>query len=161
MSDTIQFGKFVSMTYVIADSDGQILEQNDIPVSYIFGGEMELLGGVDRALRGKKQGDRVEIDISAAEAGFGEHDPDLTFTDDIENVPPEFRQLGAEVQMQNDQGDVKSFFVTHMGNGKLTVDGNHPLAGKDLKLTVDIKEVRDATPEDSMSAGGGGSCSIN
>ncbi|QFY89286.1 peptidylprolyl isomerase [Magnetovirga frankeli] len=160
MSDSIQFGKFVSMTYVIADDQGNVLEQNDIPVSYVFGGEMELLGGVDRALRGKQAGDRVEIDISAADAGFGEHDPNLTFTDDIENVPEEFRQLGAEVQMQNDQGDVKSFFVTRIENGKLTVDGNHPLAGKNLKLTVDIKEVRDATPEDQQTASGA-SCQIN
>jgi FKBP-type peptidyl-prolyl cis-trans isomerase SlyD len=160
MTEIITNGKFVSLTYVIADVDGNILEQNDIPVSYVYGGEMELLGGVDRVLRGKQVGERVEIDVSAVDAGFGDHDPNLTFTDDIDNVPPEFRQLGAEVQMQNDQGDVKSFFVTKMENGKLTVDGNHPLAGKALKLTIDIKEIRDSTPDDRVSASGA-SCSIN
>jgi FKBP-type peptidyl-prolyl cis-trans isomerase SlyD len=87
------------------------------------------------------------------EDGFGEYNPDLTFTDDIDNVPHEFRQLGAEVQMQNDAGEVKSFYVTKIENGRLTVDGNHPMAGKSLKVRVKIVEVRDATKEDAMQVG--------
>ncbi len=93
------------------------------------------------------------------EDGFGSHDPALTFVDDIDNVPPQFRKVGAEVQMQNDEGEVKSFFVRKIENGKLTVDGNHPLAGKTLKIRVEIKEVREATPADYENSGG--SCSIN
>lgn len=151
MIEKIKPGKFVSFTYVISDTQGNILEQNDIPVSYVYGGDMELLGGMDRALRGKQAGDRVEFDVPPGQ-GFGEHDPDLTFTDDLENVPPEFRFLGAEVQMQNDQGEVKSFFVTKIENGKLTVDGNHPLAGRDLKVSIEVKEVRDATAEDMQTS---------
>lgn len=152
MSETIKPGKFVSMTYVISDTDGHILEQNDIPVGYVYGGDMELLGGMDRALRGKAAGDRVEFTVPPGQ-GFGEHDPELTFTDDLDNVPPEFRFLGAEVQMQNEQGETKSFFVTKIEDGKLTVDGNHPLAGRSLKVNLEVKEVRDATPEDSQTAG--------
>ncbi|MBA1329906.1 peptidylprolyl isomerase, partial [Candidatus Endoriftia persephone str. Guaymas] len=79
--------------------------------------------------------------------------PTLTFTDDLENVPPEFRKLGAEVQMQNSEGETKSFFVTKIEDGKLTVDGNHPLAGKRLLVKVKILEVRDATREDAQSIG--------
>ena len=93
------------------------------------------------------------------EDGFGPHDPDLTFTDDLENVPPQFRHLGAEVQMQNESGEAKIFYVTHIENGKLTVDGNHPLAGKRLHVSVHILEVRDATIEDMAPAGGG--CKLN
>jgi FKBP-type peptidyl-prolyl cis-trans isomerase SlyD len=50
--------------------------------------------------------------------------------------------------MQNDDGEVKSFFVTKIEKGKLTVDGNHPMAGKTLRVNVKILEVRDATEED-------------
>ncbi|MES9833451.1 MAG: FKBP-type peptidyl-prolyl cis-trans isomerase [Candidatus Thiodiazotropha sp. LLP2] len=150
--EVIQTGKFVSLTYAILDKDGNVLEQSDLPVSYIHGGETELIGGMDRAVAGKAQGEEVTMTI-APEDGFGEYDPNLTFTDDLENVPPEFRQLGAEVQMQNEAGDVKSFYVTKIENGSLTVDGNHPLAGKSLKVRVKILEVRDATQEDTLQTG--------
>ncbi len=146
-STEIKPGKYVSLTYTISDTDGNLMEQNDIPVSYIHGGDSELIGGMDRAVIGKCEGDRVEMTLSADD-GFGPHDPNLTFTDDLENVPPQFRQVGAEVQMQNDEGEVKTFYVSRIEDGKLTVDGNHPLAGKALKVSVKILEVRDATVED-------------
>lgn len=151
MTEKIKPGSFVSLTYVISDTEGTILEQNDIPVGYVYGGDMELLGGMDRALRGKQVGDRVEFDVPP-DQGFGPHDPDLTFTDDLENVPDEFRFLGAEVQMQNDQGEVKSFFVTRIENGTLTLDGNHPLAGRNLRVNLEVKEVRKATAEDMQTS---------
>jgi FKBP-type peptidyl-prolyl cis-trans isomerase SlyD len=113
---------------------------------------------MDKAVAGKSVGDQVEV-IVEPDDGFGAHDPNLTFTDDIANVPEQFRYLGAEVQMQNSEGDVKSFYVTRIEDGKLTVDGNHPLAGKNLKVNVTILEVREATPEDMAPSGG--SCSIN
>ncbi len=157
-SEIIKPGKYVSLTYHISDLDGNTLEQNDIPVNYIHGGETELIGSMDKVVSGKTVGDVVDMMVPP-EDGFGEHDPDLTFTDDLDNVPPEFRQLGAEVQMQGENGEVKTFYVVHMDDKKLTVDGNHPLAGKTLKVTVKILEVRDATIDD-MSPDAG-SCSIN
>ncbi|MBU0500674.1 MAG: FKBP-type peptidyl-prolyl cis-trans isomerase [Gammaproteobacteria bacterium] len=160
MSDVIKSGKFVSLTYSICDTQGNVLEQNDIPVSYIHGGDMELIGGMDMAVEGKKPGDRVEFSVPPG-AAFGKHDQDLVFTDDIGNVPPQFRYLGAEVQMQNDQGDVKSFYVTRIEDDRLTVDGNHPLAGKTLIVSVNVREVRDATKEDVMALSSAGQCSIN
>ncbi len=153
-------GKYVSLTYSIADDAGNILEQTDLPVGYIHGGHTELIGGMDAAVSGKCAGDQVDLLLSP-EDGFGPHDPDLTFTDSIDNVPPEFRFVGAEVQMQNAQGDVKTFVVTQIGGGSLTVDGNHPLAGKVLKVHVRIQEVRDPTPDElgqdgSVARPGGG-----
>lgn len=154
MSSTmIKPGKYVSLTYTISDSDGNLMEQNDIPVSYIHGGESELIGGMDRAVLGKCVGDKVEMTLSAND-GFGPHDPDLTFTDNLDNVPPQFRHVGAEVQMQNDEGEIKTFYVSKIENGKLTVDGNHPLAGKALIVSVNILEVRDATVEDMSPTSG-------
>jgi FKBP-type peptidyl-prolyl cis-trans isomerase SlyD len=158
---TIRPGKFVSLTYSIIDEQGQVVEQSDLPVSYIYGGETEMIGGMDTAMAGKKAGDSVQLTVSP-EQGFGHHDPDLTFTDDLENVPPEFRRIGAEVPMQNEGGEVKTFYVTKIDNGRLTVDGNHPLAGKRLKVTVRILEVRDATQDDMLHlTPAGGAPTIN
>jgi len=144
---SVRPGKFVSLTYTMCDAEGNVVERSDLPVSYIHGGSTELIGGMDRALAGKRVGDEVEISVPAGDA-FGPHDPSLTFTDDLANVPPQFRFLGAEVQMQNEAGDVKTFYVTRIEDGRLTVDGNHPLAGKPLQVRMTVREIRDPTPEE-------------
>lgn len=145
--EVIQAGKFVSLTYRICDTEGRVLEHNDLPVSYIQGGPRALIGGLEKAVLGKSPGDEVEVLLPPQDA-FGFHDPRLTFVDEIENVPVQFRRVGAEVEMQNEAGEVKIFYVTRIENGTLTVDGNHPFAGKTLKVTVRILEVRDATATD-------------
>lgn len=151
-SDIITYGKLVTLTYSISDEQGRLMEQSDLPMTYVFGGDTELLGGADKAMLGKCAGDAVEVTVPP-EQGFGERSPELTFTDDLENVPPEYRRIGAEVEMRNDAGESKTFYVTRIEDGKLTVDGNHPLAGKTLKLSIRILDVRDATSEDAMMSG--------
>jgi len=152
MSDEIiKPGKYVALTYSIVDDQGNVVEQHDVPLGFVYGSDTELIGGMDRAVVGKRVGDEVEVSVSP-EHGFGEHDPNLTFTDDLANVPPQFRQIGAEVQMQNDKGESKVFYVTRIEDDKVTIDGNHPLAGKDLTVRVTITEVRDARAgEDEVS----------
>ncbi len=145
-------GKYVSLTYSISDENGHVVEQNDLPVGYVFGGDSELIGGMDEALRGKQPGDKVVVEVPAEKA-FGPHDPELTFVDDIANVPEQFRFVGAEVTMANDAGETKTFHVSKIENGKVTIDGNHPLAGKTLNVAVNILDVRDPTPEDFANAG--------
>ena len=152
----ISAGKLVALTYRIEDGQGNVLEQTDIPVSYIHGGQTELIGGMDAAVDGRRAGDAVEL-ILGPDQGFGRHDPDLIFTDDLENVPPEFRFVGAEVQMENEAGETRQFHVTRIDDGKLTLDGNHPLAGKTLRVHVRIDEVREPThAELTADLGGGG-----
>lgn len=153
MSDEIiKPGKYVALTYAIVDDKGEVVEQHDVPLGFVYGSDTELIGSMDKAVIGKKAGDEVEVKVSP-EQGFGDHDPNLTFTDDIENVPPQFRQIGAEVQMQNDEGETKTFYVSRIANGKVTVDGNHPLAGKNLTVRVTITEVRDARPGEEQISG--------
>lgn len=152
IDQAIKNGKLVSLVYSICDRSGNVLEQSDLPVKYIHGGHNELIGGMDKAVAGKRVGDFVELDLDPGQ-GFGSHDPDLTFTDSIENVPPQFRHVGAEVQMQNESGEVRTFYVTSIQGDQLTVDGNHPFAGKDLRVKVQIKEVRDATKEELAQDG--------
>jgi FKBP-type peptidyl-prolyl cis-trans isomerase SlyD len=150
--ETIQPGKYVALTYTIEDEQGQVVEQHDMPLGFVYGSDTELIGGMDEAVAGKRAGDQVEVGVPP-EQGFGARDPSLTFTDAIDNVPPQFRQVGAEVQMQNDQGETKSFFVTRIEDGQVTVDGNHPLAGKQLIVRVTITEVRDARPGEEQVSG--------
>jgi len=149
---TIKNGKLVSLTYSICDQSGGVLEQSDLPVSYIHGGHTELIGGMDRAVAGKCAGDRVRLELGP-DQGMGPYDPNLTSTDAVENVPPQFHHVGAEVQMQSESGDVKTFYVTKIEDGRLTVDSNHSLASKDLQVRIEINEVRDPTEQELMQDG--------
>jgi FKBP-type peptidyl-prolyl cis-trans isomerase SlyD len=152
MSERIAPAKLVTLTYRITDTEGLVLEQNDMPVSYLHGGYSDMFGKVERALEGKAAGDVVEVTLNPDE-GFGDHNPDLTFTDDLDNVPPEFRRIGAEVEMQNEAGDARTFIVTRIENGQLTVDCNHPFAGKTVCFRIEILSVRDATADELREAG--------
>ena len=139
--------KVVTFTYSILDESGEILEQSDIPINYVHGGKHDLFEKVEQALEGSAVGDTVEVTLTPEE-GFGKHDPKLTYTDDLENVPPEFQHIGAEVEMQNEQGDSMKFTVISIENGKLTVDGNHPMAGQAITFHISVSGIRDATPEE-------------
>jgi FKBP-type peptidyl-prolyl cis-trans isomerase SlyD len=141
--------KVVAITYSIIDQSGAILEQSDIPVYYVHGGPNDMFPDIEAALDGCSLGDSVEV-VLPPEKAFGYHDPAMTFTDDIANVPPEFRRVGAEVEMQNDRGETRSFFVSKIEGDKLTVDGNHPFAGKTLTYAVSVADIRDASEEEKL-----------
>lgn len=140
----------VSFTYSIVDDSGEVLEQSDLPISYVHGGKHDLFEKVEQALDGSMVGDTVEVELTPEE-GFGPHDPSLTYTDSIENVPDEFRRIGAEVEMMNDQGESRKFTVTRIEDGKLTVDGNHPMAGKSIVFHIKVTDIRDATIDEIAS----------
>ncbi len=150
-NEKVENGKAVLFTYSVVDEEGNVLEQSDLPIGYVHGADSGILPKLAEGMAGHTVGDTVSI-LVTPEEGFGPHDPDLTFTDDIENVPEQFRHVGAQVQFQNEAGEVKEFVVTKIEDGKLTVDGNHPFAGKNVTFKVTIREIRDATPEE-MRAG--------
>ncbi len=144
MEETVTRNKVVYLTYTIWDQAGQLFEQYDLPIAYVHGVNGPLFEKIEQALEGKRAGDKVEVLLPPRD-GFGEHKPELTFTDDIENVPPEHRRLGSEVLFENERGEEMQFRVTRIENGKLTVDANHPLAGQTAKFVVTIVGVRPAT----------------
>ena len=154
MSDQIVAkNKVVSITYRILDEQGELMEQSDIPIDYIHGTDNDMFAKVEHALEGKAVGDTVEV-VLPPEDGFGHANPNKTFTDDIENVPPEFRHVGARPMFQNEHGEVTEFVVSKIENGKLTVDGNHPFAGKTMTFKVDVIAIRDASKDELAGPSG-------
>ena len=150
MCDCIRKNKYVSLTYTFTDETGETLERIDVPINYIHGRDSQLIEKVERALEGHSRGDQVNVSISPEE-GFGEHQTELTFADDIANVPPQFQHIGAEVEFQNDLGETQIFRVTRIEDGKLTVDGNHPFAGKIITFNVLVENVRDASMDELIN----------
>ncbi|ALE01351.1 FKBP-type peptidyl-prolyl cis-trans isomerase [Candidatus Pseudothioglobus singularis] len=153
MSNTITTNKFVELTYRIIDqTNGEVIEQVEEPLGYVQGDNTLLFNQVTKELEGKSVGDEVEILLKAEDA-FGAKLEELIFTDEINNVPLEYRFIGAAVTMQNDKGGTKDFIVSSIEDGKLTIDGNHPLAGKDIIFYVEVLSVRDATADEIIEGG--------
>jgi len=139
----------VTVSYRIEDEKGETVEVVETPVSYLHGRDSGLFEKVEAALDGKAVGDVVSVTLSPAE-GFGEWNPERTFSDAIENVPPEYRKLGAVAEFMNEDGETLQMTVTHVDAGTVSLDGNHPLAGKHLTFHVRVLDVRDATAQEKM-----------
>jgi len=153
MRETIQDGKFVELTYKVTDrKSGHVLTRVDFPLGYVHGHNEILAPFVHRELEGRSAGEVIEVPIDG-NLIFGPRDESLVFTDHIENVPEEYRQLGTSILMENDEGQTRSFIVTRLDGETLTVDGNNPLCGREVVFTLQILTVRDATGEE-MKAGG-------
>nr|VFJ47029.1 MAG: FKBP-type peptidyl-prolyl cis-trans isomerase SlyD [Candidatus Kentron sp. DK] len=147
----VEPNKVVYLTYDITDaSNDEVLERTDLPVGYVHGVGSALFAKIEQELEGCEVGDTVNVTLDPEE-GFGLHDPALTFTDDIENVPPEYRHLGAEAAFENERGEQVTMVVSRIENGKLTVDGNHPMAGKTITFRVTVSSIRDASEQEIAS----------
>ena len=153
MKQVIQDGKFVELTYKVIDrKSGQVLTCVEFPMGYVHGQNEILAPAVHKELEGMHAGDVIEVPIDGARI-FGPRDESLVFTDRLENVPEEFRQIGVSILMQGDSGQTRSFMVTRMDHGTLTVDGNNPLCGREVIFRLEILTVRDATDEETNAGG--------
>ena len=153
MSEAIRDGKFVELTYKVTDrTSGHVLTRVEFPLGYVHGHNEILAPSVHKELEGKSAGDVIEVEIDGNQI-FGPRDESLVFSDDIDNVPEQYRQVGTSILMENDRGQTRSFLVTHMDDERLTVDGNNPLSGRVVVFTLEVLTVRDATAAET-SAGG-------
>jgi len=146
---TIAQHKVVTIHYRVSDSDSDELidsSENGEPMTYLHGAQ-NIIPGLEQALEGKSQGDELEVTIPPAEA-YGERSDDR-----VQQVPREaFQDMdrvepGMAVTAQTGQGQI-DLVVTAVEDDMVTVDANHPLAGKSLKFNVTVEQVRDASEEE-------------
>ena len=146
---TIKDNSAVSFHYTLTDDDGQQLDSSvgNAPLAYLHGAG-NIIPGLENALKGKSVGDNMTVAVSAAE-GYGEVQSEL-----IQQVPRDAFQgvdsieVGMQFEAQTGQGGSVPVTVTAISEDTITVDGNHPLAGKNLNFEVSIEDVRDATAEE-------------
>lgn len=145
--EIITVQKVVTFTYTILNTEGQVLEQSDLPMSYMHGIDGKMYPSAEKAVDGASVGDIIECTITPEE-GFGYPDPDLAYTDQLENVPPEYHRLGAEAMFENEDGESITMTVRKIENGMITLDANHPFAGQTVVFKINIIGVRDATEQE-------------
>ncbi len=149
MTQKVEKNKLISITYSILSEQGEMVEQNDIPVDFVYGANDRIFPKIILELEGKTIGDSVEV-VLLPEDGFGFEDPELIITMNIEAAPPEYRVIGAKPTFRNEQGGTLEMTVTKIENGQITVNGNHSFAGKIMRFVVSIVGVRDASEGDAM-----------
>lgn len=138
----------VQIHYILTDDDKQVLDSSEgrEPLAYMHG-LGQLIPGLEKELTGLETGSNKEVRIQPKDA-YGEYDKDLVAT-----VPKSgFRGdeelvAGMKVQVDTDDGQ-KIAKVEKIEGDKVTLNLNHPLAGKHLNFTVDVVEVREATDEE-------------
>ena len=141
----------VVLTYELYDDKSELLEKIDNPVTHIHGEGKKLLPIIENSLEGKISGDEIEVQVKP-EDGFGQYDPSLVISDNLENVPDEFRKVDETIAFVSKSGDTKDFKVTEINDKTIVLDGNHYLAGKSLLYKIKILDVREATQYDREQA---------
>ncbi|MBC7781790.1 MAG: peptidylprolyl isomerase [Proteobacteria bacterium] len=136
----------VSLRYrLFDDADAMIEDAQEI--DYLHGGFEQIFEDVEAALEGKTVGDAVLIDLPP-ERAFGEIDPDLTRTDPRSSFPAEVK---VGMQFEGTAPDGKHdvvYRVIALDDDTVTVDGNHPLAGRALRFDCTVLGVRRASRDE-------------
>lgn len=138
----------VSIYYTLTNDNGEVMDQSPEgqPLSYLHGAS-GIIPGLEHELTGKVAGDEFKVTITP-EDGYGPHREDMvqdvprsSFPEDVDIEP------GMQFNAQTPNGPV-TVMVTAVAEEAVTVDGNHPLAGKTLHFEGKIDSVRDATQEE-------------
>ena len=138
----------VTLNYTLKDNDGKLIdESHDSSFAYLHGAN-NIVGGLEDALSGKSSGDKMSVSIAPDQA-YGAHDASR-----VESVPrelfPDDTEIEPGMQFHAQGPNEQPIMVTVVGveADKVTIDGNHPLAGVELNFDVEVMDVRDATAEE-------------
>jgi FKBP-type peptidyl-prolyl cis-trans isomerase 2 len=147
----VEEGVEVSASYTMSDENGNLIasSETDGPMVFVIG-KGAVLPAIEEAVIGRKAGDRLEFEVPP-ERAFGLHRPELVFESPRANLPPGVDvQPGA--QLFSGMGDRPKFslrVVKETENGVL-LDGNHPLAGRTLRISLHVTGVRRPAAMETM-----------
>ena len=141
--------KVVLMHYTLKNDIGDVIDSSDggDPLPFLQG-HGNIISGLESALEGCKIGDKLDVSIDPEE-GYG-----LRMQDAIQEIPSSSLQgvdevkVGMQLQSQDKDGNAFLVSVTKIEDDKITVDGNHPLAGQTLHFSVSIESIRKAEAEE-------------
>jgi FKBP-type peptidyl-prolyl cis-trans isomerase SlyD len=144
----IEKNRVVTLNYTLRDEQGTVIDSSSgrAPLAYLHG-KGNILPGLEEALAGKAEGDALDVTV-APERGYGPRDERL-----VQIVPrAKFGEVeglaaGMQVRVHGQQG-ARIVTVVRVDRDFVTVDGNHPLAGRTLHFSVEVTGVRKATHEE-------------
>jgi FKBP-type peptidyl-prolyl cis-trans isomerase SlyD len=142
-------GSAVELDYTLHLGDGEIVDRSEPgePLTYLHG-ESQIVPGLEAALEGLEAGASRQVIVPPTE-GYGERDPRGIQEVPRAQFPPQVPlQPGTEMLARGEDGEVIPLVIVSAGLETVTVDLNHPLAGKTLHFDVTVRSVREATAEE-------------
>jgi len=138
-----------SIHYTLKNADGEVLDTSEgqEPLHYVHGAQ-NIVPGLEKELEGKTTGDKLAVVVDPID-GYGEYNAEL-----IQELPKDMFagvdtiEVGMEFQAQTPEGGMQIIEVKSIDGDKITVDGNHPMAGQTLHFDVEITDVREATKDE-------------
>ena len=147
MQNQIAKNSVVTLNYTVRDTDGAVIDDGEHPLVYLHGGYDGIFPVLEETLHAKNVGDVLQIKLLPEEA-FGDYDEELILVEDAK-LFPENIEVGMSFERVSEDGEEEVLYrVTDIADGKVVVDGNHPLAGVALVFDVTVAEVRAATTEE-------------
>lgn len=138
----------ISMDYELS-VDGEVIDYSepDDPIEFLQG-YGNIIPGLEDAISGMEIGESKEVFVKAKDA-YGEYDPEgfveVPKSEFPEDIPME---AGVEILVNNDDGEEMAAVIEEISLNSITLNFNHPLAGKDLNFKVKIVSIREATAEE-------------
>jgi len=142
----------VGIEYELTEAGkNEVLDSNKggAPLEFVMG-KGQIIPGLEKGLVGMNEGDTADILVKAEDA-YGQRDEEA-----IQKLPKEqFEgielQKGMQLYGQGQQGETIQVTVVDFDDKEVTVDFNHPLAGKDLMFNVKVVSERDATEQEAAT----------
>ena len=133
----------VTLRLKVTDTKGFVYDEGKAPMAYLHGGYENIFPKLEALLEGQEPGFQTTVELPAADT-FGERDESL-----VTSIPrsefPAGVKVGGQLQRAGADGQPQYFFVTKIKGPIVLLDGNHPLAGKALRFTLKVVDVRAAT----------------
>ena len=165
MPETIKAGDTISVHYTGKFEDGNVFDSSEgrDPLKFTVG-EGQLIRGFDEAVVGMNAGDTKQFTVSPEE-GYGEHSPELVFEIPRDRVPDNIElQEGLQLTLTDQSGNHLPAVVGNVTDETVSMDANHPLAGKTLTFDIEVVATgltpdAGCNPDGCGSNQGGGCCS--
>ncbi len=135
-------GTHVSLEYTLTLEDKTVMESNigREPMTYRQGAH-EIVPGLEKALEGVAKGEKKRV-VVKPEEGYGQVDPKAFQEVKKSMIPEKARKVGVQLEAKGPDGQSMFPTVTEVKEETVTLDFNHPLAGKTLIFDVTVLDIR-------------------
>jgi FKBP-type peptidyl-prolyl cis-trans isomerase SlyD len=147
VSVVIQKDFWVKLQYRVMDTTGVDVEDGQRQLSYLHGGYGMLFPKLEGLLEGKVVGDKIVAQLEP-EDHFGDYDAELVHLVSRDTLPETIEEGMTFEGIPGQDNDGEIYTITDIAEGKVVIDGNHPLAGMALRFDIAVLEVRKATEEE-------------
>ena len=142
MPATAKPGDTVAVHYTGKLADGSVFDtsKDRDPIQFVLG-QRRVIPGLDKAVAGMSPGETKTAEVPAEEA-YGPHKPELMVEFPRDRIPPGVSaDVGQELQLKAADGRAMPAVVVEKSDAAITLDANHPLAGKDLTFELELVEL--------------------